>query len=45
MMIEGLNNMPTDPTPQADIQAHRVSRKALWAGWIFSALPALLLLF
>jgi hypothetical protein len=45
MMIEGLNNMATDPTPQPDTQAHCVSRKALWTGWIFSALPALFLLF
>jgi DoxX-like family len=37
--------MPPDPTPQPDTQAHCVSRKALWAGWIFSALPALFLLF
>src|SRR5262245_27190822 len=37
--------MPTDPTPQADTQADCVSRKALWAGWILSALPALFLLF
>jgi len=37
--------MPTDPIPQPDSQAHCVSRKALWAGWIFSALPALFLLF
>lgn len=37
--------MPTDPTPQPDTQAHCVSRKALWAGWILSALPALFLLF
>ena len=37
--------MPTDPTPQPDTQAHWVSRKALWAGWILSALPALFLLF
>src|SRR4030095_8947369 len=37
--------MPTDPTPQPNTQAPCVSRKALWAGWILSALPGLFLLF
>ena len=37
--------MRTDPASQPDTQAHCVSRKALWAGWILSALPALFLLF
>src|SRR5262245_23815653 len=37
--------MPSQPTAQSDTQAHCVSRRALWAGWILSALPALFLLF
>jgi len=36
--------MPSDPTPPP-AEAHRVSQKALWAGWILSTLPALFLLF
>jgi len=45
MMSKEPNNMPTDSTPQRDTQAHSVSRRALWTGWILSALPALFLLF
>jgi hypothetical protein len=45
MMIERLNNMPTEPATKPDIQAHCVSRKAFLTGWILSALPALFLLF
>jgi hypothetical protein len=36
--------MQTDLIPQPNPQASSVSRKALWAGWILSALPALFLL-
>src|SRR5262245_47726627 len=39
------NKMQTDAIPQPNTRAHCVSRKALWAGWILSALPALFLLF
>src|SRR5262245_49306856 len=43
-MIKEPNNMPSDPTPPP-AEAHCVSRKALWTGWILSGLPALFLLF
>jgi hypothetical protein len=36
--------MQTNPNPQSDTHAHGVSRKALWAGRMLSALPALFLL-
>jgi hypothetical protein len=36
--------MQTNPNPQSDTHAHAVSRKALWAGRMLSALPALFLL-
>jgi hypothetical protein len=39
-------NIDTDaPTDERDAQAPHISRKALWAGWIMTVLPALFLLF